>query len=507
LSTQREYTYSLGNVGYAISQSHFSYDSANRVTEQRYKSTYSGGGTATGPRYYRYTYSNTDGSLTKLTHSYFDLNYSYDGLKRLGSRTLKKDGTALLTRNYTYTAGAGTNGASFLVSKVESRDKNSNVLRSYTYTYDDNGNITAVSGSDAAAYTYDGQNQLLSETKGGVTTSFTYDAAGNILTRTKGGVTDTYTYGDSEWKDLLTAYNNHTITYDAIGNPTAWYDGSSFTWSYGRKLTGITNGSTSISYSYYADGRRLSKTVGSTTTTFNWVGDMLFSTYQNDGTTFEFLYDESGHPAGFWYKQGSGDWNLYFYVTNLQGDITKIIDEDGSSIGTYSYDAWGKVTSVSGTIAQANPLRYRGYYYDEETGFYQLGSRYYDPEIGRFVSADDADVITEDPFEITDKNLFAYCDNNPVLHIDREGEFWDEVTELGKAIMRGGIMIAGTAVAIAGGAVVVGSVIATGGASAAAIAGVLSETAFIAMETSAGCMIVGSGITLLGVGKRLPKRN
>ena len=106
---------------------------------------------------------------------------------------------------------------------------------------------------------FDRENQLLTETRGGVTTSFTYDAAGNILTRTKGSVTDTYTYGNNDWKDLLTAYNGHAITYDTIGNPTAWYDGSTFTWSNGRQLTGITTGAgTNISYSYYADGRIIS---------------------------------------------------------------------------------------------------------------------------------------------------------------------------------------------------------------------------------------------------------
>ncbi|MBR1757709.1 MAG: RHS repeat-associated core domain-containing protein, partial [Lachnospiraceae bacterium] len=200
------------------------------------------------------------------------------------------------------------------------------------------------------------------------------------------------------------------------------YDGSTFTWSNGRQLTGITNSGTgtNISYQYYTDGRRLQKTVGSVTTRYNWVGDKLFSTYQNDGTTFEFLYDESGNARGFWYKQGSGSWNLYFYVTNLQGDVTGIINDSGTVVGSYVYDAWGKATSITGTIAQANPIRYRGYYFDEETGFYYLRSRYYDPEICRFVNADSYASTGQD---FIGYNMFAYCMNSPIENKDYAGMY------------------------------------------------------------------------------------
>ena len=91
------------------------------------------------------------------------------------------------------------------MASVTNKDGSNNTVSSYNYTYDNNGNITAVSGSESATYVYDSQNQLTSETKGGITTTYSYDAAGNILSKTKGSVTDTYTYGNSEWKDLLTA--------------------------------------------------------------------------------------------------------------------------------------------------------------------------------------------------------------------------------------------------------------------------------------------------------------
>ena len=102
----------------------------------------------------------------------------------------------------------------------------------------------------------------------------------------------------------------------------------------------------------------------------------------------------------------------------------------------YDYDAWGNIVStsyVSGRetsyqwLASENPFRYRGYYYDSETGFYYCGSRYYDPVIGRFINADSTNTLMNTPMAYTDKNLYAYCDNNPVMRVDNGGAFWDTV--------------------------------------------------------------------------------
>ena len=91
---------------------------------------------------------------------------------------------------------------------------------------------------------------------------------------------------------------------------------------------------------------------------------------------------------------------------------------------SYAYDSWGKVTAIEGDqdLGKKNPLRYRGYYWDEETGLYYLASRYYDPEVGRFINADDLSVLSEEKREITDKNLYAYCNNNPIIRKDNEGD-------------------------------------------------------------------------------------
>ena len=106
----------------------------------------------------------------------------------------------------------------------------------------------------------------------------------------------------------------------------------------------------------------------------------------------------------------------YYYVRNLQGDVTKIIDGSGNVVVQYAYDSWGKILSVSGSLASTvgakNPIRYRGYYYDTESELYYLNSRYYDPETGRFISPD---AVAEGG------NLYTYCANDPVNRSDDSG--------------------------------------------------------------------------------------
>ena len=116
----------------------------------------------------------------------------------------------------------------------------------------------------------------------------------------------------------------------------------------------------------------------------------------------------------------------YFYQKNGQDDIIGIVDGGGKVVVQYSYDSWGKLLDITGDTAlgNANPFRYRSYYYDNETGFYYLGGRYYDAEVGRFINADTTDLLTVTPERLTDKNLYAYCDNNPVVRKDEDGQFW-----------------------------------------------------------------------------------
>ena len=136
-----------------------------------------------------------------------------------------------------------------------------------------------------------------------------------------------------------------------------------------------------------------------------------------NGQTINFFYDGEGRPAYFTYNNAT-----YYYVTNLQGDVIAILDSTGAMVVNYYYDAYGVLLQTGGTMAATlgtlNPLTYRGYVYDHETGLYYLQSRYYNPAIRQFISAD-AFVSTGQG--ILGYNMFAYCNNNPVVFKDSSG--------------------------------------------------------------------------------------
>lgn len=239
-----------------------------------------------------------------------------------------------------------------------------------SYAYDDAGYIKSVTNSgksdDARTYTYDAQGQMLTEKIGSKTYTYTYDAFGNIKTASDGTTTHSYTYGNSDWRDLLTAYDSHSIVYDNAGNPTSYYNGNSWTfgWQNGRHLVSAKKGSTQTSYTYDADGIRDSKTVGSVKYNFITMNGRVVRQTWN-GNTLDIIYDVNGSPYACKYNG-----TYYIYVLNLQGDVIRIVDSTGATKAEYQYDAWGKVLNATGSMANINPIRYRGYYYDTESSCY-----------------------------------------------------------------------------------------------------------------------------------------
>ena len=289
------------------------------------------------------------------------------------------------------------------------------------------------------AHVYDSANQLIRENNeaGGFTYTWEYDAAGNILNKKEYAYTtekidgesdltptDTVTYGydeDSAWGDLLTSYDGETIQYDAIGNPES-LKGWSFTWKHGRQLASMTNGTTTWTHTYNADGLRTKRTNGSTTYTYVYDNGTLVRMTENNNRLF-FSHSPDGTPMAVVYKGEE-----YYYVTNAQGDVIALLDVTGNLAVEYTYDAWGNLLTTTGpeadTIGKVNPLRYRGYIYDTETGLYYVSSRYYDPEIGRWINADG---YVSTGQGVLGNNMFAYCGNNPVNRVDPTGQCWKEL--------------------------------------------------------------------------------
>lgn len=345
---------------------------------------------------------NADGTLhTMRTASGDVLTMGYDGLLRLSTVT-----GGAYTRTYTYRdiSSTQTTGQISAVTYDLPADQ------VYGYTYDEMGNIATYTAPDGEviSYTYDSQGQLLSAT-GDETYTYTYDSVGNLITANG----HSYTYGDANWKDLLTAFDGETITYDASGNPTSYYNGTrwTLTWENGRQLVTATDGTRQISYTYDADCLRTGKTITEagvvTEYQYFYAGGKLLREEVTTGTTtytLDFVYDASGRPYAFFY-----DNVYYYYITNLQGDVLSIVDEDGNVVASYEYDPYGNVIESAGVLAEINLLRYRGYVYDTETDFYYCQSRYYDPAIGRWINADG---LVSTGQGIIGNNMFAYCGNN-----------------------------------------------------------------------------------------------
>ena len=317
----------------------------------------------------------------------------------------------------------------------------SNGADSWEYTYDAAGNITKiVCGEKSITYQYDELNQLIRENNGvlGTTVLYTYDAGGNMTSRKTYAYTEgtpqtlqkneTLSYRTDGWKDQLVSWNGYRYVYDAGGNPTL-LRGVPLTWGEGRRLKRVSLSWGTVDFAYDSDGKRVRKTSGGNITTYYYNGNVLSGLVRRTvgstgaGTTVQFVYDTQGKP--FMLRlNGKTD---YFYLYNGLGDITGLVDSSNQVVVRYQYNSWGKVTSTQDTsgvsLATLNPFCYRKYVYDPETGMYCLGSRYYDPEVGRFVNADDPSVIFAKPQELGSKNLYAYCDNNPVAREDYVGEF------------------------------------------------------------------------------------
>ena len=444
--------------GALIQSTQHMYDAANRMTSQSWQF-----GTGLYRQQYSYTGvkadgtadSSVDGTISAITTTIpgqLDVTskYEYNDLRQLEKKTVtvpnqNRGTTTVYTRGYTYAVIAEDDGCNRMGTRLASTAYTfGSSSRSFDYTYDAAGNIQTVTtgGTNVPAaaasktYTYDAQGQLATEVNGsGTTFGYAYDTVGNIRSvTTDGAVIKSFGYTNPSWPDLLTSvtsgsttkdilYEGQTQTSDlpASGNPVTYYNGKdyTFTWTKGRQLASATVDGKQISYTYDMSGVRSGKQVGDTTYTYTTLSGKVMRQQWGE-KSLEFVYDDGNQPFAVIYNDGSTS-TLYYYVLNAQGDVAAILNSSGKLAASYDYDAWGNCTvydSSDAAIGDLNPLRYRGYYYDAETGFYYLQSRYYDFANCRFINADG---LFADSFIGT--NLFAYCMNNPVNMSDHTGHW------------------------------------------------------------------------------------
>lgn len=423
----------------------YTYDEQNRLSGESSKITYTTSNGSASTCYNIEIEYNDDNSVQEYSIQIPDLffvtlGYTYDVLNRITEKTVAAEGFSS-KENYTYKplGGMTTNQVGTFTSTI------GNSSTTYSYAYDTEGNITHITdgNGNVTCYDYDNLGQLIREDNPylGKSYTYSYDYAGNrtskrTYTYTTGSLSSlTYTEEKYEynnvWGDQLTNANGVAISYDASGNPTT-FNGYDLTWNgHQLKVMSRNGGQSLLKFKYNADGIRTNKIVDGTDHVYTLNGTQIVSESWGNFLLI-YLYDEFGSPIGLQYRTQSYAANVFdtfYFEKNLQGDIIAVYNESGDKIGFYTYDAWGACTAnvVSGNstlenkiVRMLNPFRYRGYYYDTETGLYYLQSRYYNPQWGRFLNADE---VLYTGTKLLGYNMYAYCNNNPISYKDSSGKW------------------------------------------------------------------------------------
>ena len=511
----------------------YTYDDQGRVTNVYYN--YLDGDTPP-LSYCEYTYD-TAGNTSKISYggASGNSNYTFDDFGRLEEEILNKglssSSQEILRKQYFYSEDTYPK-TTYQVDNLYIVDGQGSEYDTF-YEYDSVGNITVIRVEDNGTviqkytYEYDRQNCLVREndyiaasSARSQTVTYTYARSGNITSKKKYAYTEgsldgltyretvygyapdiddplTMEYADV-WNDLMVSYGGLSITYDVIGNPLT-YGTYSYTWN-GRQLESIYQVSPYVNttYKYNDEGIRTEKIDNGVRHEYSVSGGQINREviYSSNGQyvvkDLRYYYDAAGHPSAiraFTRTSSTAEFtsNIYYLLTNMQGDVIAIYNEAGQKIYEYAYDAWGNILrsaqiSTGGRAAnQVNPFRYRGYYYDTETGLYYLQSRYYNPQWGRFLNADG---YVSTGTGLLGYNMYAYCNNNPVMGYDPTGEWnWGTFLSGANLIMVGAMAMATAATILSCGAAAPLMVVV---AAATAVAGAATVVNGIAEVVEAG---------------------
>ena len=437
-----------------LRQETFVYDKIGRVTENRFD--YDGTNDNCVINRFTYLYHETDPLANQQLDEHI---YEVDGVTKALTR-YDYDAYSRITKKR-HTIGDRIFQKQFMYTGNKTSSTYENIGGRTNYLYDDLGRIIMITDGTPISYVYDTYGQLTRENNKVLDKTFVYEYndTGSITkvkeyaytTETPSGTATETTFAyDSTYPDRLTGYGSTSISYNSMGCPTT-VNGYSATWTRG-KLSGLAKGLALTGrhvygYSYNAFGQRIGSsytftpgtsssasvamgtlTQSNRTYKYDNSGRLIVesnsSTYYGEGNKYEkvvYLYDES-NVIGMLHTVNDVT-STYYFRRNLLGDVIGIYDTSGAKVAGYAYDAWGNCTITSDTtkydVAHANPIRYRGYYYDEDTKLYYLNARYYCPEWRRFISPDDTAYL--DPESVNGLNLYAYCNNDPVNYADPSG--------------------------------------------------------------------------------------
>jgi len=401
---KEEYTYDTLN---RISSVTLNYSSFERTITYTYDQngnkktiTDPNGGTTT------YYYDAADRLTSIVNPSGDNFSFEYDNANRRTKLTYPNG----IYTNYTYDVA---NRIMILLTK----NSTGSIIQNFTYAYDNVGNRLNMTESDSniTTYVYDNTNQLISVTyPNNDTVNYTFDGVGNRLKKIVNGVDENYTY-DAD--NRLTFDGTYTYSYDNNGNIISKTDGANTTtyeWDYENRLKKITfPDESTIEYEYSAihspHPKRMSKTNSSGTVYYLYdLEDILMELNASGNQVANYTHGpEIDEPLSMTRSSST-----YYYLHDALGSIKGLADNNQNVVVSYQYDVFGSIRSQFGNIW--NPYRFTAREWDADTELYYYRARYYDPEVGRFLSKDPARFV-DGP------NLYAYVKNNPVNEVDPSG--------------------------------------------------------------------------------------
>ncbi|MFF2879155.1 DNRLRE domain-containing protein [Gottfriedia sp. NPDC057991] len=408
----------------------FTYDLANRMTSQ------SVNGIKTS-----WTYDNDQLSNRKIDDGKNNENngvsYTYDSGGRntlITDNELKEFHLSYNDSGTLHTfVSANSVGASMeyddldRMTQLVIADNNGTKIAGYKYDYDQRNNIKTITNDNGniTSFQYDQDNQLTDETipTTGQAVHYDYDKVGNRIKKSVSGSTNQTINYEYNAANQLTKVDGQYYMYDKNGNLTN--DGQFiYVWDALGNLITVKKASDSsdvANYKYDDQNRRIYKNLDGKITKFVYDRNSIQPIYETDESgniTFKYIYNANGQLIARYNVTDPNNPKKYYYQLNKHGDVIAVTDNNGSVVASYEYDAWGNVVQKSGAYADENPIRYAGYYFDNETGLYYLIARYYNSLNGNFLSIDP---ISGDIDDVLGQHEYIYVSNNPVTYVDPNG--------------------------------------------------------------------------------------